>query len=134
MGRQAIFRILVVVTVIVLLTLGAVGIAHVLSGPTQRDLGPGVVVDQPPTDPPGTGSDPSPGYEEPTPKVGDPPASGKSTPKPSPTPKPTPSRSHGPVKPLPPTSPSTPRVTDDDDDDDDWDDDQWDDDDDYDDD
>ncbi|MCW4465990.1 hypothetical protein OK351_10780 [Glutamicibacter sp. MNS18] len=139
MGKLGILRTIGLLVAVALIALGVAGLAQILSGPTQRDLGPGIVVDQqfaPPQEDPTTGDTGSPTAPEES--AGTMPQDSR-TPEPTETRSSTPAattapestRSQGPVKPLPPKSPKV-YVDDDDDwdDDDDDDDDDWDDDDD----
>ncbi|MFJ2621233.1 hypothetical protein [Glutamicibacter sp. NPDC087344] len=144
MGKRAVLRIVGIVAALSVLGVGIAALAQLVSGPSQRDLGPGIVVHQselpggdtgfpdPSSDPAqattspsesSTPTDSASASESASPSES---PSASSSAKASKTPTPTPSKTispkptQGPVKPLPPRPPVT---VDDDDDDDDWDDD-----------
>lgn len=131
MGKRTALRVIGLVAALSVIGVGIAALAQLLSGPSQRDLGPGIVVHQ--SEAPGAGT----GFPEPTGTPADPSAtptqskdpkasasasptrspSASTTPKPSKTSSPKPTQ--GPVKPLPPKAPANDDDDDGDDDDDD---------------
>ena len=134
MGKRIALRAIGLVAALAIIGAGIAALAQLVSGPSQRDLGPGIVVHQSevpsedagfaertgePADPSATPS-PSKDPKEPASPLASASPSASSKPRPSKTSSPKPTQ--GPVKPLPPKAPV--------DDDDAWDDDAYDDDDD----
>lgn len=128
MGKRTVLRAIGLVVALSVIGVGIAALAQLVSGPSQRDLGPGIVVHQ--SEVPGedasfperTGEPADPSAKPTQSKAPKESASSSPTKSPSASSKPKPSKTsspkptQGPVKPLPPKAPTSG----DDDDDDDW--------------